>query len=162
MSDTHRRTPSASRVCLNEIVLPADTNNYGNIFGGRLLELADKSAAMAAMRHCRMPVVTASFDRVDFLHPVRARWFVVLNAEVTAVFNSSCEVEVLIEAEVPETGKRTRACQAHVTFVALDELGKPQSMPPLEFDTDEERARAERAASRRKNRLETRDLFSPR
>ncbi len=144
-----RRTPTASRVVMTEIVLPADTNNYGTIFGGRLLEWADKCAAIAAIRHCRSSVVTASFDRVDFLRPVKARYFVVMTAEVIAAFRTSIEVAVSVDAEHPERGERVRTCEARVTMVAVDELGHPQEVPPLEFDTDAERERSREAHERR-------------
>ncbi|RMF72952.1 MAG: acyl-CoA thioesterase [Acidobacteria bacterium] len=143
---------------MTEIVLPADTNNYGTIFGGRLLALADKCAAMSAVRHCRRPVVTASFDRVDFLRPVRRGYFVVLTGEVTATFRTSMEIQVTVEAEHPERGERQTTCLARVTMVAIDEAGRPVAVPPLEFDSEDERARAERAAERRRQRLARRDL----
>jgi len=153
-----RRTPAASRVVMTELVLPADTNNYGTIFGGRLLALADKCGAMTAIRHCRQPVVTASFDRVDFLRPVRSGYFVILTGEVTATFRTSMEVQVTVEAEHPERGVRETTCLARVTMVAVDEHGHPVPVPPLEFDTDEERDRAARASERRRQRLARRDL----
>jgi acyl-CoA hydrolase len=154
-----RKTPSSSRVVMTELVLPADTNNYDTIFGGRLLALADKCAAMAAIRHCRTPVVTASFDRVDFLQPVKARQIVMLTGEVTAAFRTSLETEVTVEAEDPLSGERTKACQARITMVAVDDRGCPVAVPPLEFDDDAERERADRAEERRRVRLQTRELF---
>lgn len=146
---TLRRTPAASRVVMTEIVLPADTNNYGTIFGGRLLEWADKCAAIAAIRHCRSAVVTASFDRVDFLRPVKARYFVVMQAEVIAAFRTSMEVEVTVDAEHPERGERVRTCEARVTMVAVDELGHPLEVPALLYDTEAEAERAQVATARR-------------
>lgn len=160
MSDQDaRKTPTASRVVMTELVLPADTNNHGNIFGGRLLALADKCAAIAAVRHCRMPVVTASFDRVDFIRPVRSRDVVVLTAEVTATFRTSMEVQVLVEAENPLSGHRVRSFRARVTMVAIDDHGAPVPIQPLEFDTEEERDRARVAEERRRHRLETRETL---
>ncbi len=156
MSETKERTPSASRVEMTELVLPEDTNNYGHIFGGRLLALADKCAAMAALRHCRLPVVTASFDRVDFLRPVRQGMIVILRGEVSAAFRSSMEVVVGIEAEDPVTGLRVTTARALITLVALDATGHPASVPELVLETDEERARFERATERRRHRLENR------
>ncbi|MBP7149594.1 MAG: acyl-CoA thioesterase [Acidobacteria bacterium] len=158
-ADPARRTPAASRVVMTELVLPADTNNYGHIFGGRLLALADKCSAMAAMRHCRLPVVTASFDRVDFLRPVKAGMMVILTAELTAAFTTSMEVAVTVEAEDPVSAVRVRTCRALITVVAIDPTGRPSPVPPLELETPEERARAERAAKRREHRVRTRDEF---
>lgn len=153
------RTPAASRVVMTELVLPADTNNYGQIFGGRLMALADKCAAMAAMRHCRLPVVTASIDKVDFLRPVRGGMIVILTGEVFATFHSSMEVGVIVEAEDPVTGVRVLTCRALITAVALDATGHPTPVAPLDFETDEERQRAARALERRRHRLETKGQF---
>lgn len=153
------RTPAASRVVMTELVLPADTNNYGQIFGGRLMALADKCAAMAAMRHCRLPVVTASIDKVDFLRPVRAGMMVILTGEVYAAFHSSMEVGVMVEAEDPVTGVRVQTCRALITAVALDATGHPTPVPALEFQTAEESQRSARAGERRQHRLNTKGMF---
>ncbi len=159
MSPTEGRTPAHSRTVMTELVLPADTNNYGHIFGGRLLALADKCAGMAAMRHCNLPVVTASFDRVDFLRPVKAGMIVILTGIVNAAFRTSMEVGVTVEAEDPVTGSRVTTCRALITVVAIDHTGRPAPVPPLVPETDEERARMERAAERRRRRLETREQY---
>jgi acyl-CoA hydrolase len=148
-----RRTAAASRTVMTELVLPEDTNSHGDIFGGRLLALADKCAAMAAMRHCRRLVVTASMDRVDFLRPVRAGMIVILTGEVTAAFRTSMESVVTVEAEDPLTGLKEVTCRALMTVVAIDADGRPAPVPPLEYDADEDRRRAERAAERRRLRL---------
>jgi acyl-CoA hydrolase len=158
MSDL-KYTPESSRVEITELVLPVDTNNHGNIFGGRLLALADKCAAMVAMRHCRMPVVTVSIDRVDFVKPVKAGMIVILVGELTATFNSSMEVRVTVEGEDPIAGVRVTACRAWISMVAIDAAGHPTKVPPLVFTTDEQRARAERAKERRAHRVATRDHF---
>lgn len=152
-------TPESSRVEMTELVLPVDTNNHGNIFGGRLLALADKCAAMAAMRHCRLPVVTVSIDRVDFVKPVKAGMIVILVGELTATFNSSMEVRVTVEGEDPIAGVRVTACRAWISMVAIDAAGHPTAVPPLVLTSDEQRARAERAKERRAHRVATRDHF---
>jgi acyl-CoA hydrolase len=154
-----RKTPRASRTVMTELVLPEDTNNYGHIFGGRLLALADKCAAMAAMRHCRQPVVTASFDRVDFLQPVRQGMMVILTGEVNAAFRTSMEVGVRIEAEDPRSGERRATTRALISLVAMDEGGSPTPVPPIEPDTEEERQRMDRARERKAQRLRLRDEF---
>lgn len=154
-----RHTPGASRTVMTEIVLPEDTNTHGTIFGGRLLALADKCAAMVALRHCRRHVVTASMDRVDFLLPVRQGMIVIVTGEVFAAFRTSMEVGVTVEAEDPLNGRREVACRALVTLVAVDDEGRPVPVPPLAFDTDDERQRAERGAERRKARLASRHAF---
>jgi acyl-CoA hydrolase len=155
-SGAPRHTPAASRTVMTELVLPEDTNTHGSMFGGRLLALADKAAAMAAIRHCRMPVVTASMDRVDFVRPVRAGMIVILTAELTAAFRTSMEVAVTVEAENPLSGVRETTCRALITVVAIDEGGQPSAIPTLEFDTAEERLRAARGAERRAARLASR------
>lgn len=154
-----RRTPAASRTVMTTIVLPADTNNYGHIFGGRVLALADKVAAMCAMRHCRLGVVTASIDRVDFIRPIKSGMIVILTGEMHASFRSSMEVGVVVEGEDPISGSRFKACRALITVVAIDRTGRPVAVPALEFDDDEERDRADRAKDRRAHRLETRGAF---
>lgn len=151
-----RLTPSHSRTVMTELVLPEDTNTHGHMFGGRLLALADKCAAMAAMRHCREYVVTASMDRVDFLRPVKAGMIVILTGEVTAAFRSSMEVSVTVEAEAPLTGLRETTTRALMTVVAVDREGRPIAIPPLEFESEAERERAERAVRRREHRLASR------
>lgn len=154
-----RRTPAASRTVMTELVLPEDTNSHGTIFGGRLLALADKCAAIAALRHCRLPVVTASMDRVDFLRPVRQGMIVILTGEVFAAFRSSMEVGVTVEAEDPLTGVREVTCRALMTLVAVGETGSAVPVPALEFDSDDERRRAVRGGERRAARLASREPF---
>jgi acyl-CoA hydrolase len=144
---------------MTELVLPEDTNNYGHIFGGRLLALADKCAAMAAMRHCRTPVVTASFDRVDFLQPVRQGMMVILTGEVNAAFRTSMEVGVRIEAEDPRSGERWSTTRALISLVAIGNDGRPTAVPPLEPETEEERQRMDRARERKAQRLRLKEEF---
>ncbi len=153
------RTPSHSRTVLTTLVLPADTNNYGHIFGGRILALADKVAAMTAIRHSRLPVVTASIDRVDFIRPVKSGMIGIMTGEINATFRSSMEIGVTVEAESPLTGSRVNACRALITIVAIDQDGRPIPVPPVEFESDEQRERAARAAKRREHRLKTRGEF---
>ena len=151
------RTPSASRTTMTTIVLPADTNNYGHVFGGRILALSDKVAAMTAVRHCRLPVVTASIDRVDFLHPIKSGMFADFVGEITAAFRTSMEIAVTVEAEDPISGTKILACRALLTIVAIDASGRPVPVPKVDFEDDEQRARAVRAEERRRQRLATRD-----
>ena len=154
-NDRPAASPERSRVVMTEIVMPQDTNNHGHLFGGRALALADKCAAIVALRHTRLPVVTASIDRVDFIRPINSGMIVVLTGQANATFRSSMEVGVTVEGEDPSTGTRTLSCTALLTFVALDDDGKPIPIPPLELLTDDDRKRAEEAQARRKVRLET-------
>jgi acyl-CoA hydrolase len=138
---------------MTEIVLPEDTNARGSIFGGRVLALVDKCAAVVAMRHARSEVVTASLDSVDFRSGVRAGNVLVLSGRLNAVFNSSMEVEVEVYSEDPLTGSRHLTTRAFVTMVALGPDQKPHSAPQLRFVDDAERERANAAANRRRERL---------
>lgn len=147
------QTVRASRVTMTELVLPEDTNTWGNIFGGRVMALVDKCAALAAMRHGRLRVLTASFDSVDFLHPIHEGEMILLEAEVHATFRSSMEVGVEVFSENPLTGERMRTCRALVTMVAVDEEGRPAAVPALLLENERERARSERAGTRRAERL---------
>ena len=142
-----------SRAVLTTTVLPADTNSYGNIFGGALVALIDKVASITAFRHARRNVVTASIDRLDFHEPVRLGDILTLRSWLNFVGRSSMEVEVDFTTEDRLSGRCTRACSAFLTFVAICDEGRPTEVPRLEFaDNDEEerfQAGAERARQRR-------------
>ena len=129
-------------------VLPADTNAYGNLFGGHLVALIDMTASITASRHARRNVVTASIDRVDFIQPVRLGDMLTVTARLNYAGRSSMEIGVDVIAENRVTGERTRACDARLTFVAIDEGGHPASVPRLRLETDEERERFEAAKAR--------------
>jgi acyl-CoA hydrolase len=138
---------------MTEIVLPEDTNPRGSVFGGRVLALVDKCAAVVAMRHARSEVTTASVDSVDFLSGVRAGDVLVLHGRINAVFGTSMEIEVAVHAENPLTGARRLTTQALVTMVSLGADLRPQAVPRLEAVNDDERARMQEAATRRRDRL---------
>jgi uncharacterized protein (TIGR00369 family) len=143
------KPPSASAVEMNELVLPTHTNSLGTIFGGTVMAWIDICAAMAAQRHARKVVVTASMEAVDFLAPIKLGHVVCLRAMVAHVGRTSMVVEVLVEAENPRTGFRVQAASAHVTFVALDEDGRPAAVPQLLVETEEDRRRQEQARALR-------------
>lgn len=147
------RTVDDSRVLMTEIVLPEDTNPRGTIFGGRVLALVDKCAAVAAMRHARGPVLTVAMDSVVFHNAVRMGEVLVLEGWINAVFRSSMEVEVEVRSEELSTGSRRLTTRAFVTMVAVTAAGRPIAVPPLEARTDAERLRAAQAAERRSARL---------
>jgi acyl-CoA hydrolase len=138
---------------MTEIVLPEDTNPRGSVFGGRVLALVDKCAAVVAMRHARSEVVTASVDSVDFLSGVHTGDILLLTGRLNAAFGSSMEIEVAVHAEDPLSGTRRLTTQALVTMVALGPDQKPAEIPSLEPTTDDERARGDAAAVRRRDRL---------
>ena len=129
--DPGAKPPSASRVEMTELILPSDANGLGTAFGGKVMQWTDLAASMAAMRHSRMPVVTASIDQLGFLAPIHVGELAVFRAQVNAVFGSSMEVEVNVVAEAPATGERRHCCEAFLTFVALGPSGRPSRAPGL-------------------------------
>ena len=147
------RPMSASRVHMTEIVMPNDTNPHGSVSGGRVMHLVDICAAVAAMRHARRHVVTASFDDVSFLAPIPVGHILLLDAQVTFAGRTSMEVKVMVHGENPLTGERRHTTTAYLTFVALDEARRPAPIPELVAETDEERGMMERACRRREARL---------
>ncbi len=151
MSDP--KPSSASRIETTHLVMPPDANGHGTAFGGIVMQWIDIAASMAAMRHARLPVVTASVDQLNFVAPIRVGQMAVLVARVNATFSHSIEVEVEVVSEDPTTGARERCCDAFLTFVAVDPEGRPARVPALLCETDEERERVEGARARREARL---------
>lgn len=147
------RTVDDSRVEMMEVVLPNDANLLGNILGGKVMHLIDVAGAVAAHRHSRFQVVTASVDSLDFLHPVRVGQIIMLRAFVTRAFRTSMEVEVNVYLEDYIQGERRQTSSAFLTYVALDSEGKPAQVPPLVPRTTEERRRYREALERRRRRL---------
>jgi acyl-CoA hydrolase len=137
----------------SELALPNDANGLGNMLGGKVMHLVDLAAAMAALRHARRPVVTASVDSLHFLHPVHITELMILRSSVNRVFRTSMEVGVKVETENLMTGKRLHTCSAYLTFVALDEHGKATPIPPAIPETEEEKRRYREAGERREYRL---------
>ena len=127
-----------SQVTMHELVLPNDTNNLGNVLGGRVMHLMDICAAMSAYKHARSHVVTASVDNMNFLAPAKKGFILVLKSSVNYVSNSSMEVGVKIESENPFTGKIKHTASADLTFVALDKDGNPKEIPDVVPETDVE------------------------
>ena len=153
MTDLTAKLASTSRVEMTQLVMPSDGNSLGTAFCGRVMQWIDLAAAMAAMRHARLPVATASIDQLSFLAPVRIGQIAILQAQVTAVFTTSMEVGVEVLTEDPGTGARRKCCDAYLTFVALDRDGRPVAVPPLLAGTDGERRREADARVRRESRL---------
>lgn len=135
------------------LVLPGEANSLGAVFGGHVCAWLDLACAVAAQRHCRKPVVTASIDDLHFLAPIKVSHFALVRAQVNAVFNTSLEVGATVWSEDPLTGERHLTTRAFLTFVALDETGLPVPLPPLVVETEEERRRQEHAQVRRSERL---------
>jgi acyl-CoA hydrolase len=144
---------SDSRHETSELMMPGHANNLGHVFGGVILSMMDKCAAIAALRHTRTSVVTASIDRVDFREPIYLGDLVVMRASVNYVGRTSMEVGVRVEAEDLSTGKRRHTNSCYLTFVAVDRNGRPIEVPDLIPETDEELRRHAAAEQRRRNRL---------
>ncbi|CAN5701957.1 acyl-CoA thioesterase [soil metagenome] len=144
---------SESLVVMTELVLPNDTNTFGNLMGGRLMYWMDIASALAAMKHCGAPVVTASVDNISFENSIKLGNVVHIEAKVTRSFNSSMEVHMKVWGEDAIHQHRYKSNEAYYTFVALDPNGKPKQVNQLIAETDEEKALFEGALRRRQLRL---------
>jgi acyl-CoA hydrolase len=134
-----------------------DANSAGNIHGGTVMKLCDEAAALAAVKHSRHRVVTAAMDRMNFLYPIRIGELVTFSATVNAVWRTSMEVGVRVDAENPRTGETRHTNTAYITMVALDDEGNPAGVPPLIAETPEQQRRMREAELRRANRLAERE-----
>ena len=147
-------TPTASRCVMTQIVMPTHTNGAaGVMFGGVMMQWIDVCAGVAAMRHAAGRVLTASIDRLDFVHPVHVGDVVVLHAQVNYAGRTSMEVGCRVETEDMRTGSRRNTTKAYLTFVAVDEAGHPREIPPLVLESDDDRRRHADALARRAERL---------
>src|SRR5579864_7139145 len=140
----------------SELALPNDANGLGNVLGGKVMHLVDLAGALAAIRHARRPMVTASVDHMNFLHPVKIGQLILLRSSVNRVFRTSMEVGVKVWVEDLQTGAVRHTSSAYLTFVALDPTGHPVPIPPVVPETEDEKRRYEEAARRRDYRLEMR------
>ena len=152
------RSVSESKAVVARVMMPQDANIAGNVFGGTILKMVDEIAYVAATKHTRTNVVTASVDRMSFHSPVRVGDLLTLKANVNAVWRSSMEVGVRIEAEDPRTGEVRHTGSSYLTVVALDPSGKPCEVPELVLGTDDDRTRNQAAFRRRSRRLEEKAL----
>jgi acyl-CoA hydrolase len=141
----------------SELMMPHHANNLGHVFGGVMLSMMDKTAAVAAFRHCRMNVVTASIDRVDFREPIHVGDLVVMKASVNYVGRTSMEVGVRVEAEELLSGRRRHTNSCYLTFVAVDRNGKPIEIPGVVAETPDQVRRFQAAEQRRSVRLAERE-----
>lgn len=139
------RPMSYSKATLTTLVMPHMQNVLGDLFGGHLLAMVDQAAAVAAIRHAGGPAVTASIDRMDFRERIPVGALVNCCASVEHVGRSSMFVTVEVYSERISTGERKHTHTANVIFVAIDETGKPKKVPRLVAETEEEKARFERA-----------------
>jgi acyl-CoA hydrolase len=156
MKETAAKFVRESASEYSELALPNDANGLGNVLGGKVMHLVDLAGALAAMRHARGPVVTASVDHMNFLHPVRIGQLILLRSSVNRVFRTSMEVGVKVWVEDLVTGAVRHTSSAFLTFVALDPHGQPVELVPVIPETEDEKRRYEGAARRRNYRLEMR------
>ncbi len=147
------RKPSESLTTMTEIVLPNDTNIFGNLMGGRLMYWMDIASAIAAQRHCNAPVVTASVDNISFENPIKLGNTVHIESKVTRAFNSSMEVHISVWGEDFTQQFKYKSNEAYYTFVALDPNRRPRPVPQLVPETEEEKKLFEGALRRRQIRL---------
>jgi acyl-CoA hydrolase len=143
------KTAAASKAVTTKVVLPNDTNTHNNLFGGQLLAWMDVIASIAAHRHCKRVVVTASVNNVSFNHPIAHSSIVTLEAKVSRAFNTSMEIFIDVFVEDFVTGERIKCNEAIYTFVAVDQNGGSIHVPELIPETEEEIQRYEGALRRK-------------
>ena len=151
------KTVSESQHETSELMMPEHANNMGHVFGGVVLSMMDKTAAIAAFRHSRSSVVTASIDRVDFREPIHPGDLLVMKASVNYAGRTSMEVGVRVEAEELLTGRRRHTNSCYLTFVAVDRNGRPLEVPEVVPQTEDEKRRFAAAMERRRRRLEEKE-----
>lgn len=154
MPDLAPRPVSASAVETVQIMSQLQANTLGNVHGGVIMREVDNAGGLAAARHARAVCVTAAIDELSFLEPVHVGELLVVKASVNAVGRSSLEVGVRVEAEAGQGGHRRHTTSAYLVFVALDADGKPQRVPDLVCETDEDRRRHAQAEIRQQVRRE--------
>jgi acyl-CoA hydrolase len=147
------KSPSESHTVMTELVLPNDTNVYGNLMGGRLMYWMDIAAAISAQKHCNAPVVTASVDNISFENPIKLGNTVHIEAKVTRAFNTSMEIHLRVWGEDHTQQFRYQSNEAYYTFVALDPNRRPRQVPQLQPQTEEDERLFEGALRRRQVRL---------
>jgi len=150
---TSGKTVNASRVQIAQLMQPEHANNLGNVHGGWIMKLMDEAGALACMRHAQRRVVTVAIDQIVFRQPIRIGDLVIITSEVSYVGRTSLEAEVNVTAENPVTGECTSTNTGYLVYVAMDQEGKPASVPPLIAETDREKQRMEEGRKRQELRL---------
>ena len=143
------KTPEESRTIMTDLVLPSETNPLNNLFGGELLARMDRAASIAARRHSRRIVVTASVNHVAFNRAIPLGSAVTVEAKVSRAFKSSMEIYIDVWTEDRESGEKTKANEAIYTFVAVDDTGRPVKIDEIHPETDLEKTRFEGALRRK-------------
>jgi acyl-CoA hydrolase len=148
------KTVSQSGTVKAMLVLPQDSNTLGTMFGGMVMNYIDDIASISAYRHARQQVVTASTDSVDFLYPIQVGDMICMESFVTWTHKSSMEIYVSVVSENLKSGERRVCASSFLTFVAIDENGKTQEVPPVIPGTDFEKELHKTAPERYKRRME--------
>jgi len=143
----------SSRVTLSQLMHPEHANLLGNVHGGWIMKLVDEAGALACMRHAQKKVVTVAIDSMTFRQPIKIGDLVILTAEVTYTGRTSMEAEVQVIAENPITGERMHTNTAYLVYVALNDDGRPTSVPALLTVTNEEKQRMQQAKKRQAYRI---------
>jgi acyl-CoA hydrolase len=154
--DSQPRPASRSESLLSKWMGITDANSAGFVHGGMVMRLCDEAAGLAALRHSGQRIVTAAMDRMTFLHPVHVGELLTCRAKVNAVWRTSMEVGVRVEAENVRDGDIRHSSTAYLTMVAVGDDGRPFPVPPLLAETEDEERRQREAELRRANRLEER------
>ncbi len=144
--------PTDTEVHISQLMVPSQANPAGNIHGGTIMKIIDEAAMIVASRHTHRNVVTASIDRLDFLHPVYIGNVVTAKAQINFTGKTSMEIGVRVESECLKTGRLTHVASAYLTFVALDEEAKPTEIPQIFPITEDEKRRYNEAQKRKKSR----------
>ena len=145
--------PRDSETIMSELMMPQHANIMGNVFGGVVLSLVDRVAAVAAIRHASKPCVTVSVDKVDFKEPIHVGELLTAYARVNFAGKTSMEVGVKVLSENPLTGEKRHTNSCYLTYVALDDNRVPTEVPPILPETPDEKRRYDRAAQRRASRV---------
>jgi acyl-CoA hydrolase len=147
------KSPADSLIVMTELVLPNDTNLFGNLMGGRLMYWMDIAAALAAQKHCNVPCVTASVDNISFENPIKLGNSVHIEAKITRAFTTSMEIHLRVWGEDLTQQFKYKSNEAYYTFVALDPNRKPRPVPPVQINNEEEKKLFDGALRRRQLRL---------
>jgi len=133
------QTKKTPIVTSTEIIMPQDANSHGTLFGGKLLELMDKCAAIVALRFCQQPVVTASFERIDFIAPINVGNIIELTSRVIFTGKTSLVIKVDVFCDTLKHAEQSKTTSGYTVFVSVDELGQPIPIPQLKVETKEEK-----------------------
>ena len=162
MTDLAPKLPADSVSVVSQLMMPHQVNNLGHVFGGELLSMVDRAAAVAAMRHAGRAAVTVSIDRVDFREPIYTGELVTCTARVNFVGRTSMEIGVRVEAENLLTGEQRHTNRCLLTFVAIDDDHRPCPVPPLDLSDPDDERRAREGGRRREVREQLdRELEGP-